>query len=145
MKSLHSLRLAAVLGREPAAAAGSEAAATRIALETTATALAAGATITATATTTAVAIAKATGAYAPLLNVDLLGANLVRIGSNGSVVSRLVGEVNKCAVLTSCQHHSNRTELDDGQDAPSDDSRQSTTACRNETGRPSAALRRPSQ
>lgn len=114
IESLRSLALAAVFGREPSTAAGGEATATRITLETAATALAAGAAITATATTTAVAIAKATGTDAALLNIDLLRANLVWIGSNGSVVSRLVGEVDKCAVLTSCQHGLNSIKIDYG-------------------------------
>jgi hypothetical protein len=100
---LSSLSLATALGGNVAAATaatGSETS-TAVALEAT-TALAAGTvtTTTAGATTSGEAVtAEGVATGAALLNEDLLAANLVRVGGNGSSVARGLLELNEGAVL----------------------------------------------
>jgi hypothetical protein len=83
-----------------ATTAGREAT-TAITLET-ATTLATTTAITATAATTSrVTVAEGVGAGTALLEDDLLGANLVGVGSNGGSVASRLSELNKGSVLKS--------------------------------------------
>lgn len=100
-KDLGSLGLAAALvgGHVATTTTGSKAT-TALTLETTAT-LAASAVTTATSTTTAgEAIAtKGIATRTALLNDDLLAANLVGVGSDGSSVGGRLSKLNESAVL----------------------------------------------
>jgi hypothetical protein len=114
---LSSLSLATALGGNVAAATaatGSETT-TAVALEAT-TALAAGTvtTTTAGATTSREAVAAegvATGAA--LLNEDLLAANLVGVGGNGSSIARGLLELNESAVLQGLVYINKMMQLKD--------------------------------
>jgi hypothetical protein len=93
---------AALRGDVASAATRSKSTTAGLTLETTATLATSTITTTATSTspTSTITIAsKGVRTGTTFLDVDLLGPDLMRVGSNGRLIARLVGEINKCAVL----------------------------------------------